>query len=269
MLKASDIVLWPAVFVFGAMMLASLFNAYVSESFLESVTAVGGVLLPLMFVLAAWRYLFCDNEYGHAWKLLSAGMLLWAAAEFLWYAHALFGPGVQAVSVADAFWVLGYVPLGFGLYYMRRGIFAAVLNRSAVILPLVFVFGLFILYTYLGQFLLDPSVSALEKLVGVFYPIGDIVLFLIAVDSIVAVQGGKLTAPWLALSFSFTVFAVADAVYEGQLYSGAYTIGGLSDMLYYFAYFFSVFAVSEMIRVRERISRYVVCAPPSKKSKTR
>lgn len=252
--KKSDIVLLAAAAVFIAMMLVSIFAAVLPEYWLNFTVSLGGALLALIFVVPALFCLSFDRDFGRAWRLLGVGILLWAAAEFVWFFYpAVLLKEVPSVSVADLFWILGYVPLVFGLCALGKSIFPAVADRKFVVIPLVFVFSAAIIFLDLWPLVVDPTIGLVEKAVGIFYPIGDIVLFLIAVDALVAIRGGKLTRPWLMLALSFIVFATSDALYTSQVFAGTYVVGGITDMLYYFAYFLAAFAASEMLRLKEDI----------------
>jgi hypothetical protein len=54
------------------------------------------------------------------WGGLFAGWALWAIAETMWFVFGYLGQEVPYPSIADLFWLIGYIPLGIGLYSRLR-----------------------------------------------------------------------------------------------------------------------------------------------------
>ena len=51
------------------------------------------------------------------WGGLLAGWALWVIAEILWVVYGNLYQEIPYPSPADFFWLIGYVPMGYGLYY--------------------------------------------------------------------------------------------------------------------------------------------------------
>jgi hypothetical protein len=72
-------------------------------------------ILITVFAASILRHMSRQDQSHHLWAGMIAGWALWALAETLWIIYTLLSAEVPYPSLADLFWVLGYIPMGFGL----------------------------------------------------------------------------------------------------------------------------------------------------------
>src|SRR6185295_20063418 len=112
------------------------------------------------------------------WYLMAAGQLLITVGDLAWdYFELVKHTGPPFPSVADLFYMGGYPFLGLGLLMVVRSrnaqrdrgglIDATILAMGAAVLSWVFL---------MDPYASDPSLSLLDKVVSIAYPVMDIML---------------------------------------------------------------------------------------------
>jgi diguanylate cyclase len=181
---------------------------------LTNVIAVGGAALAFAAVLMVARRL--DAGPSAPWRWLAGGLGLFLLGEISWgIQEAILGIDFPFPSIADLFWVAGYLPLFVGLMLAWRrlgvrlrhvekiglGIFAAALALAAAVFLLVPI--------GLGQ-----SLSPLEKGLNIIYPLGDIVLLVPAAAMAVVLGGSLLGRAWRLIGLGFVLIGAADLAFS-------------------------------------------------------
>ena len=113
-----------------------------------------------------------------AWRLTAAGIALWAIGDgfWSWYTHVAFVDPFP--STADVFYIAGYPLLAAGLFQLasgrsrRRGDHATLIDVLIVGLGT----GLVLWVAFIEPSWTEAEGTLLERLVGVAYPVGDVVL---------------------------------------------------------------------------------------------
>lgn len=178
----------------------------------------------LIFVISLTAVLLSFCIFKHkfdsngAWKFFLLGFGLWAAAEFIWF----FYEGVLGVdpfpSLADLFWLAGYLPLAMGLimYVMEikakdifRNFLVSITGVTASTFAIIFIFGVNVF---------PSDVSLFEGILLLAYPIGDIFLLLLSVLLLKAALKHKehrqQFVSWACLAGGFLLFAVYDIMFS-------------------------------------------------------
>jgi diguanylate cyclase (GGDEF)-like protein len=129
-----------------------------------------GLIASATLALAARR-----TDAPAAWRLIAAGLLLFTAGDALWAWYGLAGEEVPVVSVADAAYAAGYLPLGAALtLLLRRGrrqdldgiIDGAIVGVSVIA-------GVWLLVIAPGM---DHEGSLAAQILTSLYPVGDLTL---------------------------------------------------------------------------------------------
>ncbi|GAB4474474.1 MAG: hypothetical protein Kow00124_14490 [Anaerolineae bacterium] len=160
------------------------------------------------------------------WLSLTLGLLLWALAEGVAaYYEVILRQDIPYPSLADALWLLAYIPLSVGLYLRFRSLRVALEARqwAYVLLPflVILVPGLILVIMPL---LLDVSYGTLvERLIGAAYPVGDLMLLLGVLLSALALAGGELGRMWRLVGGGFLVVAVSDLLFTYASWNGLYS----------------------------------------------
>jgi hypothetical protein len=178
-----------------------------------SINAAAAASLALSIVIVYRQKL--SGLHGKTYAAFAMGLGLWFAAELVQtYYEIGVDDEVPFPSIADAFWLIGYGPLGYHLFATYR-----FFNKSArphslvlVVATTAAIIGAFVPITILSSSLLAENV--LELFVNVMYPILDAVLIVPAIMMFSILRKGRLTSiPWVLLSASILIIAVADSAF--------------------------------------------------------
>ena len=164
------------------------------------------------------------NKHGKYMALITVAFLCWLIGEVVW----VYLDWVLSVdpfpSVADYFYLSGYIFLFLGL------LGAACIHKTSLtslaIMPLItaalilsgvtFYFGIYTAY--------DASATLLENAVGMFYGVGDLVMILFAFLTVAFVgeyKGGALSRGWFLLMLGLFPYWLADILFA--MFTDAYT----------------------------------------------
>src|SRR5512140_2446280 len=70
--------------------------------------------------LAAWQKVGTEKNKRLLWAGILIGWALWALAEIIYSLYSILGQEAPFPSIADIFWMAGYIPMGLGLYLRSR-----------------------------------------------------------------------------------------------------------------------------------------------------
>jgi hypothetical protein len=146
---------------------------------------------------------------------LGLALGLWFAAEAIWaYYEVAAAIETPFPSIADAFWLGGYVPFVYFLVGILRN-FVGI--SKSVILPLLpfAAIGLILIGNILLSLYQTADLSTQDGLlsyaIGSAYPAADMFLIIPAVLAFIQVRKGKLTfTPWVLIMAATIVMTIAD-----------------------------------------------------------
>jgi hypothetical protein len=191
---------------------------------------------PAIAVWAGWFALTRLGDRGYQSSiilLISIGLFSWFVGEVLWTLFDYVLETEPFPSVADVFYLLAYPFLFIGfmralrLYQISwtRMKITMVVLLSTLLVAAVSYFGIYSAY--------DSELSALELVITLLYPIGDLVLVVVGLGILMIsleIQKGKLFVPWLWLGVGMFVTLIADLLFA--VYFVPYTEeGGLYRMI--------------------------------------
>lgn len=146
---------------------------------------------------------------------LGLALGLWFTAEAIW-AYYEIGLVIETPfpSLADAFWLAGYIPF----FYFLIGILKNFLGLpKPMILPILFAssLGFVMLGNILWQLYQTADLSnqdgIISYIIGSAYPVADMLLLVPAVATFIQLRKGWLTfTPWAFIIIAIFVFIVAD-----------------------------------------------------------
>ena len=184
------------------------------------------IYLSATLAFSAWRA--AHPEQRPALKLLLFALLSMSVAESIWMYFELFLGTSPEVSLADPFYVLFYVFLGWTLLRLAR-----IQLRSLTMLGLMLdstilvgVVGIFAWYGFLSSLADDPSVPVLVRAVWLAYPALD---FLGLALILLTLRSTKLTARNVLFGLGLLAYITADLVYADLNKGGSYQIGSFID----------------------------------------
>jgi hypothetical protein len=195
------------------------------------------------------------------WGGLFAGWALWAIAETIWMVFGFLGKDVPYPSIADLFWLVGYIPLGIGLYSRLRemplklsGLQKLALWGSS--LATIFIALAFVILPVFKQY--DAS-NPMASIISIIYPLADLVLLVSVLRLMFVYQTGDYGLGWDMLITGFVLMTIADLVFAYATPLGLYypdqkanlisTLGNsVPYNLSYLVWIFGIFALLLVLR---------------------
>jgi diguanylate cyclase (GGDEF)-like protein/PAS domain S-box-containing protein len=164
-----------------------------------------------------------------AWYLLALGQVLFVAGDVLAYNYeGLFGAELPFPSAADPLYLAMYPCLATGLFWLLRLRHPA-RDRAGLIDALVVAIGFgTVSWAYLiAPYAHDASLTLLQRLTSMAYPVADLVVLGVAVRLLLG--GGRRGPSSHLLVVALLALLTTDAVYGWASVNGGYDPGGLLD----------------------------------------
>ncbi len=176
------------------------------------------VLATVLTTLIAHRYSRSDPSHL-LWMAFASGLWAWSIADVAWGGYVIFQGNVPQVSLADLFYVIGYVFLAVALNrqfsILKHPTKPTQVRRISLITASFLLAILFVTFA-IADFV--PADMKLNSFLNVFYPFADAGLGLYAIIFVINFRGGLLARPWIGLS----LFAIADGIYAWSFENESY-----------------------------------------------
>ncbi len=218
----------------------------------------------------AWSFSEVRDVSKRIWGLFALGILLWVAAEVIWaYYEIILGVETPYPSLADILWIPGYLLLFWGLI-LRYRMFNVKLDRRRII-ALVLITALFLFATV--YFVLMPNIVEFdaarlnESLLNLFYPLGDLVLFILSMLILFSFEKGRYAVTWMFVAIGFIVMSVSDLLFSYVSWYGYYYPDGrinfssiMVDVTYALSYLLLALGIYAYI-ILYKIKQMVILSP--------
>jgi hypothetical protein len=216
------------------------FLAFISN-ILAPVIAGAAVIISGFSVQKYWSK--AGESFSMVWLCFTIGLFLWFVGEAMWMGYALIlGVEIPYPSVADAFWLIGYIPFFVALYLYVK-LFGAALSRKTLAISVA---ATIILTLLVSAALITPIVGAEEDLttliVDFAYPLLDLGLFSISLLGLLIFLKGKLGKSWLLINAGILSNVAGDMLFSYTTAQDTYYNGHLVDLLFLFGYIFFLLA---------------------------
>lgn len=225
-------------------------------------TLISNVLAPLMAGLAVFSAVFAMRRYWESWRsrlskiwiCFTFGMIFWFLGETVWAIYVLIlNVEIPYPSIADVFWLMGYIPLFIAIdLYVR--LFRHALSKkmyaiSATVVSIVSI-ALFAILT-------PPIIAAEEDVltlsISLAYPILDLILFSEAILGVliftVTRLKSKIGVAWLFINAGIFMNVVGDILFSYATSQNTYFSGHPLDLFFYWGYI--LFALAFYTHVKE------------------
>lgn len=217
--------------------------------------AAGVAVLSSFFALR--RY--WDNigsRLSKIWLGFTLGMLLWFFGELGWAVYTMvLNVEIPYPSIADVFWLSGYVPLFIALLLYVR-LFQPAISRKMFFTAGVLVVGVSVVVfsALMIPVLAEASQQDLVMLgIGLAYPSLDLVLFLIAILGLLVFTvtrlKGRIGVAWHFINVAILFNVVADLTFSYTTLTGTYYNGHPQELLFHWGYL--LFALAFYVHQRE------------------
>jgi hypothetical protein len=177
------------------------------------------------------------EQFSMVWLYFTWGLFLWFIGEVVWAGYTLiWGIEIPYPSVADAFWLCGYIPFFMALYLYLK-LFGSALSKRILATSITVSLGLAVL---VSATLMAPVLGAegdvVTAIVNFAYPLLDLVLFSVAFLGLLIFFKGKLGKSWLLINMAILVNACADMLFSYTTAQGTYYSGHMLDLLFDLGY---------------------------------
>ncbi len=159
------------------------------------------------------------------WGNIAIRLILWATGEIIWSSDQLWGGNpLPYPSTADILWIIGYLPviLAFGLRLYTLKIIPNKGWQLTTLAIYILIFFLTIWFILVPIFTDSTTTRVFEKTINLLYPIGDLIVGLLAVYLVLALIGGTLFNSWGLIALGFLCAAVSDFFYVLTIWQGTY-----------------------------------------------
>lgn len=188
-------------------------------------------IVALTFILR--RRMAAGSANYLLWTGMALGAAFWAIAECWWLIDVIARSELSWPSGADFFWLLAYLPMVTALASRVHSLPKNPDRRwrtamwALSLLIVVLVAGLIILPVVLAY---NPA-NLVEGVLGVLYPLCDLVLLILTIWILSAYQQGTHGRAWVWISAGFMLIAVSDLFFASASTAGAYYPDGKANLL--------------------------------------
>ena len=198
------------------------------------------------------------------WLCVGAAALLWALGNTYYSTVLWLRDPMPYPSVADALWLLFYLPAYAGVLLLARARLARVRHTSwldgAIGGLSIASVGAAVAF---GTIVEATGGDSLAVATNLAYPLGDMVLLSLVVG-VLAVTGWRPGRQWVLIAAGFACFAVADTFYLFRIAADTYVSGSLLDMGWLLALGLLAFAAwAPEVRLRARVEGWQLLAAPT------
>jgi hypothetical protein len=231
---------------------------YVFQGFYpEFISSLSNALFPVVASAAVFSSVFALRKYGPklnkflmVWMCFTVGMTLWFLGELSWAIYTfLLNVEIPYPSIADIFWLGGYIPLLIALFVYSR-LFVSVLSnrKKALIAAIIIILGVLV-----SAALIIPIMGVEENLailiIDLAYPLLDIALLSMALVGLAIFQKGGLGKSWLWIILGIMLNVAGDMIFSYTTAQGTYYNGHLSELLFIYGYLF--FTIAFYVHTKE------------------
>jgi hypothetical protein len=177
------------------------------------------------------------SRFSLVWLSFALGLALWFLGELCWAVYTLIiGVEMPYPSIADVFWLSGYIPL-FAALFVYVKIFMSALSKRMIGIALAVVSALSIIVSII---LIIPVVGAEEDLVKMFfdfaYPFSDVALLTMAILGLAVFSKGNLGRPWLLINAGIMSVTGADILFSCTTAQETFYCGHPLELLFHYGY---------------------------------
>lgn len=218
---------------------------------------LSNAIFPVIAFAAVISSAFAARKYGpkpsklHTiWMCFTVGMMFWFLGELSWaiYTFAL-NVEIPYPSIADIFWLTGYVPFFIALYIYGR-LFASVLSKRTIafIATIIIISGVVVSIAIIVP-VLEVGKDLATLTIDLAYPLLDITLLSTALVGLTIFQKGSLGKSWLLIFLGILFNVAGDMIFSYTTAQGTYYNGHPSELLFIYGYLFLM--LSSYIHIKE------------------
>lgn len=181
-----------------------------------SMTVISAFIAGLLAVWN-WTRISTRDSSRPIWGGLALGLLLWAIAELISAGYPLFfNLETPEISLADVFWLAGYLPIVTALFMRARSLKVRpnAMQFAMAGVAILIMAGLSIYFAIIPVIQGAASSDLFTASINMLYPVADLVILSISVFILFTFSGSNLALIWQVLAAGFILRAFGDLVYN-------------------------------------------------------
>jgi hypothetical protein len=179
------------------------------------------------------------NRVSGVWVGYSVGVLFWFLGEFTWAVYALwYSTPVPFPSLADGFWLAGYVPLLCAIVTQSWPFRDFLTSRKMLpVIVAVFVLaGLLLVVEIPSTCLSEIGQDFVTVVVSLAYPLLDVALLVIALPVLFLFGKGVFWRPLVFVTVGLILTFLGDILFSWATLNGTYYDGSYLELLFHWSY---------------------------------
>ena len=177
------------------------------------------------------------GSMSHVYLSYSLGLFFWVLGESAWTLYSiLLRVAVPFPSIADLFWLVGYIPLLLALLMQAWPFREWFTLRKQIVLGLGMFAMAALMLSGTVPFVAQQYRDSLALVVGVAYPVLDTVLLSVAIPVFILFRRGTYWRPMLFVLVGIVLQLTGDLLFAQSALSGSYYPGSPSDLVFDFSY---------------------------------
>jgi len=214
--------------------------------------AGSAVVSAVLALKRYWENLW--SKLSRIWLCFTLGMLLWFLGETTWAIYVLIlNVEIPYPSIADAFWLIGYLPLFIAIdLYIR--LFRPALFKKMYFISAAIVSALSIaLFAILAPPIIAAEENILTLSISLAYPALDLILFAEAILGLliftVTRLKGRMGGAWFLINAGIIMNVIGDMLFGYATSQDTYCSGHPLDLFFYWGYI--LFALAFYTHMKE------------------
>jgi len=201
-------------------------------------TTFSSLLAFIFIIIVAFKY-GLRNESGRVWFLLGLAFFFITIAEITWAVLDLFLQQDPYPSLADAFWIVGYIIMLVALILEDRSVKIPRNIILTIIWSIILIgAGIAVYFTLAHDIYTYEDYNFLEKAVSTFYVFWDIILLFVLGLIFFKYRQGKIGVSWLMIMIGIIVTAAADIMFSYLDWNDIYEqFVGYNDSMFVTGYY--------------------------------
>lgn len=264
-LKLSYAAVILTVTAFLSQILIYIYQSSLGEKYAVFLTDFFIFLIALAATLAGLALIQQKYDFCGAWKYLTFGLGLWTVGEFIWFFYEnVLGILNPFPSIADFFWVAGYIPLTVAIFIYTQNIRAKTVLQNISVSIVGTIVSAVALTAVFGAKIFPQGTGIVEGILAMAYPIADVVLFVLSLHLIALIMKCKDAkkcdkaeiASWAYLAAGFLVLTVADVIMGQSFVSDESLAGHIVNIIYVTTYLFIALSAFKAATAKSVVIKY-------------
>jgi hypothetical protein len=194
-------------------------NMYFEAKLFQMITIAVCSGLGAIFLIYLGIIYKLSTSSGKIWLLLGIGILGWCLGDITYSYYETFTDISPFPSIADLFYLLGYIPLSLGLILQTRSLKMNLQVPEKIIIAIIFtIVSLVVLLSVVIIPIIEvypiPQEGAFEYFIAALYPIFDLLLIICVMVVYAKFRKGTINTAWIFLLSGIVFTLIADIFFN-------------------------------------------------------